>query len=246
MSTAVIVMVAVMAFASIGMMFIAIMEFVMYSRQSRKEQQPIIISAPIPTPVAQPEPQPVAEPEPIEEPKTEDVPVEEVEAITDGDENSVTFGVTENRRQTLKEAYDELDDTNKNYYNTIIEEAGKLELARIIEATNAVTIMQGRDNIGRLRIIRGAVTLDCTVINPELVKYNKENGKKIKSRPTRFRIESSDELDAAIYTLKVANQTSLENRNVRKKAEKEVKEVNAAENTEVVEGVEVKEVAFSE
>lgn len=94
-------------------------------------------------------------------------------------------------------------------------------MARVIESTYAVTIMQGRDNIGKLRILRGVVTLDCTVINPDLVKYNKENGKKIKSRPTRFRIESSDELDAAIYTLKVANQTSLENRNVRKKVEKE-------------------------
>ncbi|MBQ8343941.1 MAG: hypothetical protein IJY41_02000 [Clostridia bacterium] len=217
MSTAVIVMVAVMAFASIGMMFIAIVEFVMYMRNSRKEQQPIVITAPVaqPEPVKEPEPAPVAEPTPAPAPAIEDA------VVVEDDENSVSFEVTETRRQTLKEAYDALRKVDQDFYDAVLEEAAKLELARIIESTYAVTIMQGRDNIGKLRVLRGVVTLDCTVINPDLVKYNKENGKKIKSRPTRFRIESNDELNAAIYTLKIANQTSLENRNVRKKAEKE-------------------------
>ena len=212
MSTAVIVMVAVMAFASIGMMFIAIIEFVMYMRNSRKEQQPIVITAPVvqPEPVKEPEPTPATAPE-----------AEEVVVVEEVDENSVTFELAEAHRPTIKEAYEGLKKIEQELYDKIIAAANELELARVIESTYAVTIMQGRDNIGKLRILRGVVTLDCTVINPDLVKYNKENGKKIKSRPTRFRIESSDELDAAIYTLKVANQTSLENRNVRKKAEKE-------------------------
>lgn len=213
MSTAVIVMVAVMAFASIGMMFIAIIEFVMYMRNSRKDQQPIVITAPI---AAQPEP--VKEPEPAPAPAPE---AEEVVVVEEADENSVTFELAEAHRPTIKEAYEGLKKIEQELYDKIIVAANELEMARVIESTYAVTIMQGRDNIGKLRILRGVVTLDCTVINPDLVKYNKENGKKIKSRPTRFRIESSDELDAAIYTLKVANQTSLENRNVRKKAEKE-------------------------
>ena len=206
MSTAVIVMVAVMAFASIGMMFIAIIEFVM--RNSRKEQQPIVITAP----VVQPEP---VKEEPVAQPETP------LEVVPEADENSVTFELAEAHRPTIKEAYEGLKKIEQELYDKIIAAANELEMARVIESTYAVTIMQGRDNIGKLRILRGVVTLDCTVINPDLVKYNKENGKKIKSRPTRFRIESSDELDAAIYTLKVANQTSLENRNVRKKAEKE-------------------------
>ena len=213
MSTAVIVMVAVMAFASIGMMFIAIIEFVMYMRNSRKDQQPIVITAPVaaqPEPVKEPEPTPASAPE-----------AEEVVVVEEVDENSVTFELAEAHRPTIKEAYEGLKKIEQELYDKIIAAANELELARVIESTYAVTIMQGRDNIGKLRILRGVVTLDCTVINPDLVKYNKENGKKIKSRPTRFRIESSDELDAAIYTLKVANQTSLENRNVRKKAEKE-------------------------
>ena len=213
MSTAVIVMVAVMAFASIGMMFIAIIEFVMYMRNSRKDQQPIVITAPV---AAQPEP--VKEPEPTPAPAPE---AEEVVVVEEVDENSVTFELAEAHRPTIKEAYEGLKKIEQELYDRIIAAANELEMARVIESTYAVTIMQGRDNIGKLRILRGVVTLDCTVINPDLVKYNKENGKKIKSRPTRFRIESSDELDAAIYTLKVANQTSLENRNVRKKAEKE-------------------------
>ena len=213
MSTAVIVMVAVMAFASIGMMFIAIIEFVMYMRNSRKDQQPIVITAPV---AAQPEP--VKEPEAVPAPAPEAEEVVVVEAV---DENSVTFELAEAHRPTIKEAYEGLKKIEQELYDKIIAAANELEMARVIESTYAVTIMQGRDNIGKLRILRGVVTLDCTVINPDLVKYNKENGKKIKSRPTRFRIESSDELDAAIYTLKVANQTSLGNRNVRKKAEKE-------------------------
>ena len=213
MSTAVIVMVAVMAFASIGMMFIAIIEFVMYMRNSRKDQQPIVITAPV---AAQPEP--IKEPEPTPTPAPE---AEEVVVVEEADENSVTFELAEAHRPTIKEAYEGLKKIEQELYDRIIAAANELEMARVIESTYAVTIMQGRDNIGKLRILRGVVTLDCTVINPDLVKYNKENGKKIKSRPTRFRIESSDELDAAIYTLKVANQTSLENRNVRKKAEKE-------------------------
>jgi hypothetical protein len=201
-----------MAFTAVCMMFIAMAEFVLYMRSSRKNPQPTVMVA---APAPQPEPAPVPEPVKAEEPE---VAVAE-EAPTD--ENSVTFEVAQAQRQTLKEAYDALEKVYKEFYDKILAAANGLEMARIIESTYAVTVMQGRDNVGRLRILRGVVTLDCTVINPDLVKYNKENGKKIKSRPTRFRIESTDELNAAIYTLQVANQTSLENRNVKKKVEKE-------------------------
>lgn len=212
MVTAIIIMVSVMAFTAVCMMFIAMAEFVLYMRSSRKNPQPTVMVA---APAPQPEPAPVPEPVKAEEPE---VAVAE-EAPTD--ENSVTFEVAQAQRQTLKEAYDALEKVYKEFYDKILAAANGLEMARIIESTYAVTVMQGRDNVGRLRILRGVVTLDCTVINPDLVKYNKENGKKIKSRPTRFRIESTDELNAAIYTLQVANQTSLENRNVKKKVEKE-------------------------
>lgn len=212
MVTAIIIMVSVMAFTAVCMMFIAMAEFVLYMRSSRKTPHPTVMVA---APAPQPEPAPISEPVKAEEPE---VAVAE-EAPTD--ENSVTFEVAQAQRQTLKEAYDALEKVYKEFYDKILAAANGLEMARIIESTYAVTVMQGRDNVGRLRILRGVVTLDCTVINPDLVKYNKENGKKIKSRPTRFRIESTDELNAAIYTLQVANQTSLENRNVKKKAEKE-------------------------
>lgn len=212
MATAVFVMVAVMAFASIALTCLAVAEFVMGVRQMRNQSQQVVIQQVVAEPVAE---QPAVE-EKAEE-KQEPV-VEEVASTTS--ENSVTFGVAEVERQTIKDAYDELSDESKAWYDEVIKAANELEMARIIESTYAVTVMQGRDTIGRLRVLRGAVTLDCTVINPELAKYNKQKGRKIKSRPTRFRIDSQDELDAAIYTLRVANQTSLQNRNVKKKVEK--------------------------
>jgi hypothetical protein len=225
MTTALIIMVGVMAFSAVGLMFVAIVEFVMYMRQSRNQlQNPVVMAAPLyqPIPVVQQE-GPAAEKaeERIEEPTPEPVP-EEAEEM---DENSVTFELAEAKRLTIKEAYDALKKQDKSYFDKVMNAAKELEMARIIEATYAVTIMQGRDNIGKLKIARGSVVLDCTVINPDLVKYNKENGKKIKSRPTRFRIKSQEELDAAIYTLSVANQTSLENRNLKKKVE--AKETNS-------------------
>lgn len=219
MTTAMIIMVAVMAFSAIGLMFVAIVEFVMYLRQSRTQAQPV---------VTVPFYQPVPEMPKKEEEKTEVVIEQETKEIVEepvcddtvtNDENSVTFGITETQRMTIKDAYELMDNEGKNYFDRIMDAARDLEMARIIEATYAVTIMQGRDNIGKLKISRGAVVLDCTVINPELAKYNKENGKKIKSRPTRFRIESQEELDAAVYTLGIANQTSLENRNLKRKNE---------------------------
>ena len=212
MATAVFVMVAVMAFASIALTCLAVAEFVMGVRQMRNQSQ-VVVQQVVAEPVAE---QPAVE-EKAEE-KQEEPVVEEVASTTS--ENSVTFGVAEVERQTIKDAYDELSDESKAWYDEVVKAANELEMARIIESTYAVTVMQGRDTIGRLRILRGAVTLDCTVINPELAKYNKQKGRKIKSRPTRFRIDSQDELDAAIYTLRVANQTSLQNRNVKKKVEK--------------------------
>ncbi len=224
MMTAVFVMVGIMAFASIALTCLAVAEFVINVRHMRSNQsQPVVVQQVVAEPVVVQ--QSVAEPvvaEPVveqkEEEKVEEPVVEEVASTTS--ENSVTFGVAEVERQTIKDAYEELSDESKGFYDQIVEAAKELEMARIIESTYAVTVMQGRDTIGRLRILRGAVTLDCTVINPELAKYNKQKGRKIKSRPTRFRIDTQDELDAAIYTLRVANQTSLQNRNVKKKVEK--------------------------
>lgn len=213
MQTVLLVLVSVMGLASVGMMFVAMIEFILYLRQSR-EQEAAKAVAPVAVQEVKAEPVPVAEPVPAEEPKTV-----AQEPVAEQEENNVSFEVSETQRQTLLEAYEALNKTSKGYYDKILAAARSLELARIIESTYAITVMQGRDTIARLRIMRGAVTLDCTVINPDLVKYNKENGKKIRSRPTRFRVTSKDELDAAIYTMNVANQTSLDNRNIKKKTE---------------------------
>ena len=231
MQTVLYILVAVMGVSSIGIMFMAMVEFVMYLRQTRKQEQPTVMMMAPPAPVQQEE-KPVAVAAPVEEKPApvaeEPVPavVEEPETVAtepvaeeEEDPNNVSFGVSGTHRLTLKEAYDALNKTDKGRYDKIVAAAQELELARTIESTYAYTVMQGRDTIARLRILRGVVTLDCTVINPDLVKYNKENGKKIRSRPTRFRIKEKEELDAAIYTMRVANQTSLDNRNVKKKSD---------------------------
>ena len=215
MQTVLLVLVAIMGFATVGMMFVALIEFVFYLRQSHKQDPvpaaPAAPAAPV-APVAVQEVK--AEPTPVVEPKTE-----APEPVADAEEGNVSFEVSETHRQTLQEAYAALNKTNKGYYDKILAAARELEMARIIESTYAVTVMQGRDTIARLRVTRATVTLDCTVINPDLVKYNKENGKKIRSRPTRFRVKTKEELDAAIYTMNVANQTALDNRRTKKKAE---------------------------
>ena len=229
MQTVLYILVAVMGVSSIGIMFMAMVEFVMYLRQTRKQEQPTVMMMAPPAPVQQEKP--VAVVAPVEEKPApvaeEPVPavVEEPETVAtepvaeEEDPNNVSFGLSETHRQTLKEAYDALNKTDKGRYDKVVAAAQELEMARTIESTYAYTVMQGRDTIARLRILRGVVTLDCTVINPDLVKYNKENGKKIRSRPTRFRIKDKEELEAAIYTMRVANQTSLDNRNVKKKSD---------------------------
>jgi hypothetical protein len=175
MVTAIIVLVSVMAFTAICMMFLAMMEFAVYMRAMRKSPETVVVAAPAavpaPTPVPEKEAEAEAEPEKEAEP--------EAREETPADENSVTFEVGQAQRQTLKEAYDSLEKVYREFYDRILAAVNELQMARVIESTYAVTVMQGRDNIGRLRILRGTVTLDCTVINPDLVKYNKENGKQI-------------------------------------------------------------------
>ena len=249
MIVALIVLIVVMGIASLAMMFMAMCEFVLSIRSTHASNAaaaapaPIIVTAPAPQPEPKNEapipspteekPAPVAAEEPVcakvEEPapkideKVEEPVVEEPaaeEAAEEDDGNNVSFELSATHRQTLEEAYALLTKVAKGRFDKIVAAAKELPMARFIESTYAYTVMQGRDTIARLRILRGKVTLDCTVVNADLVKYNKENGKKIRNKPVRFRIEDKEELEAAIYTMQVANQAALDTRNVRKKAEK--------------------------
>ena len=249
MIVALIVLIVVMGIASLAMMFMAMCEFVLSIRSTHASNAaaaaptPIIVTAPAPQPEPKNEapipspteekPAPVAAEEPVcakvEEPapkideKVEEPVVEEPaaeEAAEEDDGNNVSFELSATHRQTLEEAYALLTKVAKGRFDKIVAAAKELPMARFIESTYAYTVMQGRDTIARLRILRGKVTLDCTVVNADLVKYNKENGKKIRNKPVRFRIEDKEELEAAIYTMQVANQAALDTRNVRKKVEK--------------------------
>ena len=234
MTTALIILVAIMGVAALGMMSMAVCEFMIGLRQTRgmyyqaapqQAPAPVQQAAPVveaPAPVEE-KPAPVAE-EPVCEVVTAPAAPAEEKPAEEDDENAVSFEVSQTVRLTLKEAYDALKKVDQRRYDKIVKAAGELEMARILESTYAFTVMQGRDTIARLRIMRGAVTLDCTVVNAELVKYNKEKGKKIRNKPTRFRIVDDAELDAAIFTMQVANQAALENRKVRRNKTEDEKE----------------------
>lgn len=216
MTAAITILTIVMGIASLGMMFMATCEFVVYLRNNRTASTSAqSVASPMQSEVK--ETTPVAE---VEEKVQDKIETTEA-AVSEDTDSSVSFELSDTHRQTLSEAYDKLKGADKKRYNKIVDASKELPMARIIESTYAYTVMQGRANIARLRILRGIVTLDCTVINPDLVKYNKENGKKIHNKPMRFRIRDDQELDAAIYTMRVANQTSLDNRKVRR---------NSAEN----------------
>lgn len=223
MIVALIILIVVMALSSVVVLVMAVCEFVLSIRQSRlannEDRDEAAISAPV-------------EEKPESDSEEPFCAVEENNS-SETDDNNVSFEANDSQRLTLEEAYGELSDAEKAYFDKIVAASKELPFARIIESTYAYTVMQGRDTIARLRILRGVVTLDCTVVNADLIKYNKENGKKIRNKPVRFRVQSDEDLDAAIYTLQVANAAALETRNIRKKLsdkkdEESVGEVEAA------------------
>ena len=66
--------------------------------------------------------------------------------------------------------------------------------------------------IAKLKVVRGDIILECTVINPELKLFGKETGKKIKPKPNKFKLDDPLELEPALFTLRLANKTSLDAR----------------------------------
>ncbi len=174
--------------------------------QPQPEVQPVV-QQPAPAPVVEPAPQ--VAPAPAPQPVVEPAPVD--------DGNTVAFGVSATRL-TIKEEYEKLDKRNKKRFDAIMDAAKGFEKARVKESQYAITIMQGQDSIGKLKFAKGVPTLDVTIVNPNLKAYGKEKGTKIKNKPIRFKIVDDDTLSDAIYTLKLANDTSFEARQ-KKKAE---------------------------
>jgi type IV secretory pathway VirB10-like protein len=173
-----------------------------------------------PMPVAQetaataPAPAPV-----VEEKKEEPAPVapekkEEPAPVVEESETEVAFEVKA-ERQTLKQAYAELPASKKKVYDKLINEIVSLEKVRCKESMYAYTVMQGQSTIARLKISRGVIVLDVTLVNAELKAYGKETGNKVKTKPTRFKIVADADLAPAVFTLKVANNTALEARGVK-------------------------------
>lgn len=203
MNTLLTILVAAMALAALVLLALAVFEFVAGVREKRAASE----SAPAPESEA-PAPAPVPEPEPITE-----AAAAELKSIPPEAE-PVVFGVPV--RRTLEEEYAELPRQAKNWFDRIVSESESLEKARVRRSTYYITVMQGQDTIGRLRVARGEVNFDCTVVNPALKNYGKETGSKIRNKPLRFRITDEKELEAALFTLRLANQTSLEARTRRR------------------------------
>jgi len=155
----------------------------------------------------------------VEEKKEEPAPVveekkEEPAPVVEENESEVAFEVKA-ERLTLKQAYAELPATKKKVYDKLMNEIVSLEKVRCKESMYAYTVMQGQSTIARLKISRGVIVLDVTLVNAELKAYGKETGNKVKTKPTRFKIVADADLAPAVFTLKVANNTALEARGVK-------------------------------
>lgn len=202
MNTVLMILVAAMALAALVLLALAVSEFVAGLREKRSS------AASVSAPKIKPETTPVPESAPVPE------PIAEAAAAIPPESEPVVFGVPV--RRTLDEEYAALSKQAKNWFDRIVSESESLEKARVRRSTYYITVMQGQDTIGRLRIVRGEVNFDCTVVNPALKSYGKETGSKIRNKPLRFRISDEKELDAALFTLRLANQTSLEARTKRR------------------------------
>ncbi len=171
-------------------------------------QQPVAPAQPEPAPAVVQEETAVTTPAPV---------VEEPAPVVEENESEVAFEVKA-ERQTLKQAYAELPATKKKLYDKLMNEIVNLEKVRCKESMYAYTVMQGQSTIARVKINRGIIVMDCTIVNAELKAYGKETGNKVKTKPTRFKIQENDDLAPAIFTLKVANNTALEARGVKPEA----------------------------
>ena len=118
----------------------------------------------------------------------------------------------QSERLTLREEYAALPKNKKRLFDKVLEEMTALEKARVKEAKYSITAMQGQDMIAKLKVVRGDIILECTVINPELKLFGKETGKKIKPKPNKFKLDDPLELEPALFTLRLANKTSLDAR----------------------------------
>ncbi len=208
MNTVLMILVAAMALAALVLLALAVSEFVAGLREKRSSAASVSAPETAPAPEIKPEPTPVPEPEPVPE------PIAEAAAAIPPESEPVVFGVPV--RRTLDEEYAALTKQAKNWFDRIVSESESLEKARVRRSTYYITVMQGQDTIGRLRVVRGEVNFDCTVVNPALKSYGKETGSKIRNKPLRFRISDEKELDAALFTLRLANETSLEARTKRR------------------------------
>lgn len=139
-------------------------------------------------------------------------PIVEETATTTIEGPSVAFGVSGHIRKEFEEAYQDLPYRKKQWCDTLLKEISALEKARVKEGKYARTVLQGQDTIAKVQFVKGEICVDCTIVNPELKVYGKASGTKIKPKPMRFKITDEHQLDAALFTIKVANQTSLEAR----------------------------------
>lgn len=149
-----------------------------------------------------------ADPAPV--PAPESGLAAELEKELDPDGQYVILQQSE--RLTLREEYAALPKNKKRLFDKVLEEMTALEKARVKEAKYSITAMQGQDMIAKLKVVRGDIILECTVINPELKLFGKETGKKIKPKPNKFKLDDPLELEPALFTLRLANKTSLDAR----------------------------------
>ncbi len=192
----------------------------------RKEPAPLVkreLEQVQPEPIAPINYQPLVE-EPVsyaQTYRTYQTESEQAKTVIEGP--SVAFGVSGSTRKEFTEEYKDLPFRKKQWCDTLLKEISELEKARVKEGKFARTVLQGQDTIAKLQFVKGEICIDCTIVNPELKTYGKASGTKIKPKPVRFKVTDEHQLDAALFTLKVANQTALEARQ-KKRSSKKAKE----------------------
>jgi len=113
--------------------------------------------------------------------------------------------LTGKEKLSLNDAYLQLNNKQKKYFNQIKIAMEELSGARLVESTYKLSVIQGREKVGSLFISGKIVRLDCILKDSQLKEYSKENDVPLKGQAVKFLVEDNDTLKFALFTIRLAN-----------------------------------------
>ncbi len=157
------------------------------------------------------EPAPIVE-EVVEEPIEETVeePIEEVQEDGEtGDFAEITTLLIP--KKSHAEKYEELNKTNKRYYDSIMAYAEKLEGCHRQPSANADSVFYGRTCIVKTQIKQGKVVCNFSMIDASMKRMLKgEKAGGVKEKFTSVRVTSTDSLHIARQSVDFAYKMAIE------------------------------------